>query len=238
MRAQEFIGVETLSEDMSRRDFLKGAAGVAASTIIPQVAQAGQYQSFDKITANKEEFNRIWVPRFIELQDRAEATFKRLAQAVKPRNFAAKLNGIQIKITSNENHITASPENRTINIDLTVFWDAPEATLAFVIAHEIGHFILDHQEYDQITPEQSRREELDADRFAVNLCKSLGYNKAQVFKFIHQQEEEYRYYNTLSKSLNNAHPSFDERIQDARRKGFQLSRGGIQQLNTLAQHLA
>jgi Zn-dependent protease with chaperone function len=116
-----------------------------------------------------------------------------------------------------------------------VFWDAPDDVLAFAIAHELGHIALGH--VGDVTPVQSRKEELDADDFAVKLCKALGYNKAGLFKFIHNKEA-YFWTNLKSSSADSTHPNFDQRINRAKKQGFQLSKGGIQQMNTLMTHLA
>jgi hypothetical protein len=90
----------------------------------------------------------------------------------------------------------------------------------------------------QITNPTIRKEEIDADDFAVRLCKALGYNKAGLFKFMHSKKENYAYYNLLASQPNSTHPSYDQRIKRAKKQGFQLSKGGVQQMNTLMTHLA
>jgi len=44
--------------------------------------------------------------------------------------------------------------------------------------------------------------------------------------------------NSITKLPNSSHPSYDQRIKRADQKGFQLSKGGIKQMNTLMTHLA
>jgi hypothetical protein len=39
---------------------------------------------------------------------------------------------------------------------------------AFILAHELGHVVLGHPSYDQITMEQARQNEAQADQFALN----------------------------------------------------------------------
>ena len=48
----------------------------------------------------------------------------------------------------------------------------------------------------------------------------------------------YDFYNNITTLPNSSHPSYDQRINRAGQKGFQLSKGGIKQMNTLMTHLA
>ncbi|MFM9846055.1 MAG: hypothetical protein ACKVP3_02715 [Hyphomicrobiaceae bacterium] len=48
------------------------------------------------------------------------------------------------------------------------------SSLATVVGHELGHLALEHKPYKDITLEQSRQQEFDADAFAVRLIHSAG----------------------------------------------------------------
>jgi len=238
---------EILTEAIDRRGFLKGLGGAAAMAAMPNLAKAGDYQPIEKLSKDPEALVNVWAPRLDELTARANKMLARLSRAAGPQ-WAKSIEGTDIGVVSNEDYAQSSPEDRQIRIDLTVFWDADDATLAFVIAHELGHIALAHYGgYDNQanTPEERRKhaagyrqQELDADSFAIRLAKLLGYNKAEVFKFMHKQKEQYAYLELLTKNPNSTHPTFQQRIQKARQDGFQLSKGGIQQLKALTSHLA
>ncbi len=229
MRANEFI-----DEDINRRDLLKGVAGAAALGATG-LSKAGQYQPYDELIKDKDALVNVWGPRLEQLQQRANAMLNRLARTAGPA-WAKQLAGTQLVVQSNESYVQANAGNKTISMDITVFWDAPDEILAFAIAHELGHIALGH--VDDVTPAQSRKEEIDADDFAVRLCKALGYNKSGLFKFMHNKKEIYAYYNLIASQPNSTHPNYDQRIKRAKKQGFQLSKGGVQQLNTLMTHLA
>ena len=225
MRASEFI-----NEDISRRDLLKGVAGAAALGATG-LAKAGEYQDLKTLKKDPE----TWMARGNELQQRCNGMLGKLMRAAGPE-WAQKLQGTKINVTSTDQWMQGNATNRTVIIDISVFWDAPDDVLAFAIAHELGHIALGH--LNQPNPALARQEELDADDFAVKLSKALGYNKTGLFKFMHQKQSDYDFYNNITTLPNSSHPSYDQRINRAGQKGFQLSKGGIKQMNTLMTHLA
>ena len=229
MRASEFI-----NEAISRRDLLKGVAGAAALGATG-LTKAGEYKPYDELIKDKEALVNVWGPRLEQLQQRGNAMVNKLIRTAGPA-WAKQLAGTQLIVQSNDQYLQANAGNKTISMDVTVFWDAPDEVLAFAIAHELGHIALGH--VDDVSPAQSRKEEMDADDFAVRLCKALGYNKSGLFKFMHSKKEMYAYYNLIASQPSSTHPNFDQRKNNAKKKGFQLSKGGVQQMNTLMTHLA
>ncbi len=222
---------------MSRRGFLRGLGATALAATAPGLAKAGEYISLDDLQKDPDTLVNVWAPRIEQLQTRCDAMLAKLIRA--SGSWAKRLQNVKIGVHSNEQYIQADIENREISIDLTVFWDAPDEILAFAIGHELGHIALGHTTaYKQQSPATSRQQELDADDFGVMLAKSLGYNKASIFKFMHKKQGEYELYNLMSKQPNSTHPTFQQRMNRAQQKGYQLSRGGIQQMNTLMSHLA
>ena len=222
-----------VDEALTRRDMLKGLAGAAA--VGATGAQAGQFIDYDKLIKDPE-LETVWVPRMQKLQQRSNVMLSKLVRTAGAA-WAEQLKGTTIKVESNEQHIQADANERSISVDLTVFWDAPEDVLAFAIGHELGHIALGHADVPS-SPEQSRKDESNADNFAVRLCKALGYNKAGVFKFLYAKKGEIENINRLTSQPNSTHPTMNQRMDRARQQGFQLSKGGIQQMNTLLTHLA
>jgi predicted Zn-dependent protease len=232
MRARDFV------TEIGRRDILKGLAGAAGAAALGSVtsgAQAGEFVNYDKLIKDPE-LETVRVPRMQKLQQRCNSMLARLMRTAGSA-WAQQLAGTSIRVESNDQHIQADPEGRSISIDLTVFWDAPEDVLAFAIGHELGHVALGHVGVPN-SPEESRRDESNADQFGVRLCKALGYNKAGVFKFLYGKQGEIEKLNRQTSQPNSTHPSVTQRMDRARQQGFQLSRGGVQQMHTLMTHLA
>ena len=194
-----------------------------------------KYQNIDTLKKDPDVLVNTWGPRITQLQARCNTMMARLISAAGPK-YAGPLAGTTITVRSTEQYVAASADDRTIEIDITVFWDAPDATLAVAIGHELGHIALGHMG-KATTAVQSRRDEFSADDFAIRLAKALGHNTAEVFKFMHDKQE-YDYTNAISAMPNSTHPTYDQRIQRAKKAGFKLSKGGQQQINALQQHLA
>jgi hypothetical protein len=171
-----------------------------------------------------------------QLKSRSNAMLARLIKAAGPK-YARQLAGSTITVGSLDQYLGANADDRTISMDITVFWDAPDATLAVAIGHELGHIALGHVGVAP-NPVQSQKDEFSADDFGIRLAKTLGYNTAEVFKFMYGKEEYD--YNVLMGKINNnsTHPSYDQRIDRAKKSGFKLSKGGQQQIDALQQHLA
>ena len=55
---------------------------------------------------------------------------------------------------------------------------------------------------------------------------------------MHSKEKDYYFNNLIASKSNSTHPNYDQRIDRAKKQGFQLSKGGVQQMNTLMTHLA
>ena len=181
-----------------------------------------KYQNIDTLKKDPEVLVNTWGPRITQLQARCNTMMARLISAAGPK-YAGPLAGTTITVRSTEQYVAASADDRTIEIDITVFWDAPDATLAVAIGHELGHIALGHMG-KATTAVQSRRDEFSADDFAIRLAKALGHNTAEVFRFMHDKQE-YDYTNAISAMPNSTHPTYDQRIQRAKKAGFKLSKG-------------
>lgn len=205
-----------------------------ATTATP-TTPAKKFQDIATLQKDPDALVNIWAPRLNQLQARCNTMLARLIKAA-GAPWANKLAGTTIAVRSTEQYVQANAQDRTIIIDITVFWDAPDATLAVAIGHELGHIALAHIGAPA-TPAVSRKDEFDADDFAIRLAKLLGYNTAELFKFMHSKEE-YDWTNFVSSMPNSTHPNYQQRIDRAKKSGFKLSRGGQEQINALQQHLA
>ena len=195
---------------------------------------AKKFQDIATLNKDPDTLVNTWAPRLNQLQARCNSMLAKLIQAA-GAPWAKKLAGTTIAVRSTEQYLQANAQDRTIIIDITVFWDAPDATLAVAIGHELGHIALAHT--GTPTPQQSRKDEFSADDFAIRLAKLLGYDTAELFKFMHNKEE-YDWTNFVSSMPNSTHPTFNQRIDRAKKSGFKLSKGGQEQINALQQHLA
>lgn len=222
---------------MKIHEILEDAEPVAPSDAPRDAPRAAtkKYQNIDTLKKDPQVLVNTWGPRLTQLQARCNTMLARLIAAA-GTPWAKKLAGSKITVRSTAQYVQADAQDRSIIIDITVFWDAPDATLAVVIGHELGHIALAHIDAPA-TPAISRRDEFDADDFGVRLAKQLGYDTAEVFRFMHNKEQ-YDYDNSITQLPNSTHPSFDQRIDRARTQGFKLSKGGQQQIDALQQHLA
>jgi hypothetical protein len=90
--------------------------------------------------------------------------------------------------------------------------------IGFSIAHELGHIALSHfnknsnSKNEILKKEFDRQEELQADKYGLNLVLKSGYSKETILKGLKKLKEltsDYSDYGSLSKH----HPSWSERIQ-------------------------
>jgi predicted Zn-dependent protease len=205
------------------------------TTTATPTTPAKKFQDIATLQKDPDALVNTWAPRLNQLQARCNSMLARLVQAA-GAPWAKKLAGTTITVRSTDQYVQANAQDRTIIIDITVFWDAPDATLAVAIGHELGHIALAHIGAPA-TPAVSRKDEFDADDFGIKLAKLLGYNTAELFKFMHSKEE-YDWTNFVSSMPNSTHPNYQQRIDRAKKAGFKLSKGGQQQIDALQQHLA
>lgn len=156
---------------------------------------------------------------------------------------------IRIRVTNNpEDVIYARASSAFITIDYNQFDDAPDNVLMFFLGHEAAHIIMDHRE--QPDQQASQQEELDADAYAVMLCKALGVNQAAAFKWLHRKKDtmgrtEFELRRANHEDPANAdyyknqatHPTYNRRFDSAAQQGFELSRA-TGQLDQLLAHMA
>ena len=208
---------------------------------IREIIQEGQFVDLRNqnlhlsVTKRADVILKNWGPKITALQQRVDLLLPKLIAAAGPK-YAAQLQGVKIDVGFEAGYAGAYSQSRKVVLDITVFWDAPDDTLIWATAHELGHIVLGHLAIDQ-PPTKSRQEEFDADDFATAVAKSMGYNRARVFAFFHSKKEEYEAVVRRTQQSDSTHPSYIDRIQRARDQNFYLSKGGIEQLNSLLQDL-
>lgn len=89
--------------------------------------------------------------------------------------------------------------------------------MAFPLAHEIGHIVLGHRRYNEKTAEESRKDEYDADEYAINLVEKYNHNVdiAIITVFFRFDWAERLQRNGVNKQ--NTHPSAPCRIEHVMR---------------------
>jgi hypothetical protein len=191
------------------------------------------------ISNNKDIKNRdLWHKRWDDLQSRIDYFVPKLIAAAGPQ-YAKALQGTKVSVNMTSSYAGSDASDRIAILDITVFWDAPDDALVFSIAHELGHIALAHVgDYTKQTPQLNRQQEFDADDFAVSLAQKLGFNQARVFAFFHSKKQDYDAAVRKAQSATSTHPSYTSRIQRAVTQGFKLSKGGLEQMNVIQQHLA
>jgi hypothetical protein len=133
------------------------------------------------------------------------------------------------------------------------FQDAPDEVITWMIGHELAHIIKGHKNVgtdNKVKPPQDiRQQEVEADDLANVIMKRLNITKAGVWTWIERErggiERRLRWDATPTGqewNRNSTHPSINDRIQNARQHGIELSRAELQdrlaQLDQLGQTLA
>jgi len=181
---------------------------------------------------------------------RCQAILSKLASLADPTDQAT-IQAIDIWITSDPaaaDKIYSSPKDRVVVVDQEEFATAPVSVLIWLIAHEVGHIVMNHR--DKIAPQQSQQQELDADDYASKLALKLGINKVPVFTWLGRRKDqlgrtelERRLQAERDPSLKDfwkdrSHPTTDQRQQRAQQQGMELSKANTDQIDQLLKHMA
>jgi len=241
---------EVINEDLSRRGFLRGLGAAAVTGTGATAAKAGQYKSADELNKDPNQIQKIWKPRMAELQVRCQNILDSFIQtsSVDKPDFAKTIENIKIKLTLGDNTFHQGNVARAdygprpgtqgvpkgvpygqIILETTVFWDAPNDTLAFILGHECGHIIMLHKLYGSNNP---RNNEQEADMIGAFLAQKIGYNRANVFKFLFNVKAE----QIKNNSPNDPHLEPADRVKFLKQNAeFELSKNSIQYIDSLTQ---
>jgi hypothetical protein len=143
--------------------------------------------------------------------------------------------------------IYSMPRARKIIIDEEEFKDAPISVLLWLIAHELGHLLFNHQ--GNVEPKDSQQQELDADLWANDIMKRIGITKVPVFTWLHRHKDaqgrsELQRRQELENDPENepvlqrhSHPTMRRRQDQGKLQGIELSKN-TDQIDWLLKHLA
>jgi hypothetical protein len=252
------INAPGLEEDITRRGFLQGAGAAAVTGAVPGASTAGDFKSINDLNKDPESIEKVWKPRMTQLQARCANILKSFV-SVAPGGYDAAeiIQNAKLKITLGEEqfrtgyvrsswskdakgNVVGVPSGE-IFLDTTVFWDAPDEVLAFILGHELGHVILRHGMQTGDIPvdtskERGRRNELEADNIGAYLARQIGYNKAGYFKFLFGKRAEYM----TDMNADSSHPSPAIRAKSmsqglGKKIDFELSHNAVKYIDSMIQ---
>jgi len=243
----EALEKANIEEDISRRGFLKGM-GAAAVT---GGANAGQFTPIEKLNNNSQTIQNTWKPRATELEVRCYKILDLFKNTIRDSNpeWANVIDNIKMKITIGDSRFQgamADYGNRPgthgvpkgvpygqIILDTTVFWDAPNNILAWILGHEAGHIIQLHDASDNTSWQKKRDNEHEADIIGAALAKKIGYNKAEFYKFFFNQRIDF----IKNADPTHFHPEPKERAKVLKQHDFELSKNAVDYIDSMGQQL-
>ena len=184
---------------------------------------------------------------------RCMAVVKKIASAA-PAEDQAVIADIDVVIStdpSDAREVYAREGERRVVIDPEEFSGAPVEVLIWLIAHEVGHIVMNHRGSRKLPAQQSQQQEKLADDYATTITVKLGITKAAVFSWLGRRKDElgrtdHEQLQNLERDPKNAeffrntarHPTTDQRIKSAGELGMELSRANTDQIDALMTHTA
>lgn len=188
MRANEFV-----DEDLSRRAFL-GTLGAAAAT----AASAGEFMGMADFGMQR------FVKEADKLEKRMGLIFQKLVAASGPD--AQLLSKVRYSAESTPYYAEAdSFGDGKIILDVSVYYDLPDAAIAYTMAHEMGHLVLKHRFSKHTSIQTHRQAELQADVYGAKLAYKCGYDPKQAYAEMNAAEKRAR------AQPDDTHPSYQDR---------------------------
>ncbi len=225
MRASDFI-----NEDLSRRNFLRGAGALAAAAAVTP-AIGGEYQSWNS-WAGDDKLLKLWDKRWRELTVRMNRVVKKLYSVATPDQMKM-FNGIDYEVDQTSKSATYSLKDRRIVLDLSIYWDLTDDAIAYTIAHELGHAYYEHGGYQGKTSEDNYKQELLADAFGAKLAFKAGYDPRKCFADFSELNKK--------QPGSDTHPGYRDRVQHIKKEtGIAVSHinRGMQLINTPLSQIA
>jgi hypothetical protein len=139
---------------------------------------------------------------------------------------------------------------REITIDYGEWHDAPDDVLLWSLGHEVGHIVMNHRGATSPAnagPYAAQQREAAADKYATQLCLSMGLTKAPAFKWANDKRGEF-YHQAMLNVENDpkyaddnklsSHPTLQQRYDAAKAQGFDLSKNNTDQLDRFLAHMS
>ena len=204
--------IKEILQEVSRRDLLKGMLGAGALAVTP-TSQAGAGQPHVGYEFQDSEIGKawsrldpkikeIWLKRQKALQARSIKVLNKIL-SVMPEDQQKLVAGVKVyvPITYSLADIAHVGADKIIEVDLGTFWDLSDSTLAYTIAHELGHIYFNAIKKYRFgdsweTPAKKRRkvqEELDCDEYGARLAYTAGFNPIDAGKEFTEESKKERY---------------------------------------------
>ena len=196
---------EIITEDISRRDFLKWmgagavAAGATAMGVTPGDAQAADWKSPKDFGYDK------WEAEGKKLMARCQPIIKKLLAAAGPDGQVIS------KVTTSYAVVPGQAMafgDGNVVFDPAIYYDLSDDTLAYVLGHEMGHIALNHKGYKGIPTKVTRQNELDADVYGGKLAFKAGYSPKRAFDDMSQAAKEAKV------KAKDTHPDYKTRVKN------------------------
>jgi len=172
---------------------------------------------------------------------RARDTIETIAQNADPK-YQRAIRKMPIKILNGNPSNPAYVQGDTVHMDAEEWWDAPSEVLLFVMAHEVGHVLFEHGIRWPWTPpatiQSDQQEEMDGDKFALQIVKKLGIKKIPVWTWLRRKKNDLEEYKRRQESSPpGPWPTFKQRSDQALGFGVELVRANTDQIDHALQQI-
>ena len=180
---------------------------------------------------------------------RCQAIVEKIAQTTPTHEFREIIRSVTIDVEAPDSDKAFSvPSHRLLVVDEEEFEDAPTSVLIWLLAHELGHIVMNHSV--QRTADSGQQQELMADTFANDITRRLGISRVPVFSWLGRRKNELGKTELERKQAlerdpanadffkNQTHPTTDQRIRHSGEQGVELSKANTDQIDWLMQHTA
>jgi hypothetical protein len=112
----------------------------------------------------------------------------------------------------------------------------------FVLGHELAHIIFEHTfvkpNAPALTIQQQQQQELDADKFILEIMKKIGINKIKVWTWLRRKKNDLEAHKQRQDAASpGEHPTYNQRTDQAQELGVELSKANTDQIDQALQQL-
>ena len=207
--------------EIIRRDVLRGAAAAMAG-----VAGAGNTAPYkDKKTLSSDE-QKFFEKEKVKLQSRVNLIYNKLLQ-VFSKNHYDRLKNLKVIVTYEPGFASASTHyflglktTEGMTLDVTVYYDLPDDTIACTLGHEIAHLLLNHNNRSIKSNISSQQKEHDADKLGIEIAQRAGYDIQHAFRGLWDSGPS-----SSAQTGGKTHPGLIQRLNFLRQSGFKQAGG-------------